>query len=229
MKESLKIDPRLQERSTGCRFKSLEHIVVPELSMIEGNFQSSLDSVSKSLASSSLILDKEMRENSLRAQVVFLESAFDYFCHCILKYGFRKVLLGDWRPSEKYENFLVPMSVVKQAQSSGDEDYYVDFLNRKISPMTFLDPAVLKDNLNLIYPSMLEEVAERAYPSLKDPTSLLKEKLKSLYDRRNRIAHQDDREHANLKRRSISKEEVEGYRDDLALITDKMLEAVKAR
>ena len=229
MKEPLKIDPKLQERPTECRSKSLEHIMVPELSVIEDNLRFSLDSVSKSLASSSLLDDREMRENSLRAQVVFLESAFDYFCHCILKYGFRKVLLGDWLSGEKYDNFLVPMSVIKQAQSSGDESYYVDFLNRKISPMTFLDPSDLKDNLNLIYPLMLEEVAKMAYPSAKDPGSHLKEKLRSLYERRNRIAHQDDREHASLKRRSITKEEVEGYRDDLALITGKILEAVKAR
>lgn len=110
--------------------------------------------------------------------MVFLESAFDYFCHCIIKYGFHRIIQNDWKATEKFENFMIPMSVVKKARETDDEQYYEDFLNEKISPMTFLDPKLLGDNLNLIYSEMLVDLAKEVFSSDKQPLKRLKSGLK---------------------------------------------------
>lgn len=222
-----KINTELSERQVDCREKNLSHVRIPGLEVIEANFQSTIDSVNKNILFSDSISDKEMTENILRAQIVFLESAFDYLCHCVIKFGFDRIYKGDWPTTEKYDHFSIPMEVIRRVMENGDGIYFEDYLNEKISPMTFLDPKVLKDNLNLVFPDMLDKVAKLVFPMEKQPLDTLKNKLKMMYDRRNRIAHQDDREHIDLTKHSITREEVEEFKDTIITVVEKMLYLMK--
>lgn len=224
-----RINTDLSERMTDCRDKLISHIVIPDLTLIERNFQSAIDSVNQNLAFLEAVTEEGIKDNILRAQIVFLESAFDSLCHSLIKFGFDKVYKEEWAKTERFDNFLIPMSVIKAVKESEDEKYYEDYLNEKISPMTFLDPSILKDNLNLIYPEMLKEIARETYPNDKQPLSSLKKDLKGIYGRRNFIVHQDDREHKTLEKRSITKMEVEKTRDSLISVARTMIELIKDR
>ncbi len=67
------------------------------------------------------------------------------------------------------------------------------------------------------------------YPNDKQSFETLKKELKNIYDRRNHIAHQDDREHETLMKHPISKEEVEQVRDYLMSVIKMMIKLAKER
>lgn len=222
-----KIDTDLKERNVECRDKDVSHVTIPDLELMKKNFESAIEMVDLTLKNLDSICEVEVADNILRAQIVFLESAFDYFCHCFVKFGFHKILIGEWSSTEKYQNFCIPMSVITNAKNNDDNKYYEDYLNEKISSMTFLDPKILSDNLNLVYCQMLCEIAKDIYPSEKNPIDALKSELSRIYTRRNMIAHQDDREHSNLEKRPINVEEVKDFKNKIVSITDAMIKLGK--
>lgn len=80
----------LSPRKESTRNKNIPSVVKFNLDEIHFHYQDSISSINEmfALADELLMSSKETQaKNIWRAQIVFLDSAFDYFMHEITKYG----------------------------------------------------------------------------------------------------------------------------------------------
>ena len=158
-----------------------------------------------------------------RSQIVFLESALDFYIHELSKYGMISIFSEKWSKTERYNNFQMPMRYVEQGLKSPESNkWLLEYVNRKFTRDVYMSWDVLVDQLNMLgihLKSVLETVFPK--PTIPDPTYKDGERIiKDLYDRRNQIAHQSDRQHANAQQNDISKEYVEQCIHDVKSIIE---------
>lgn len=147
-----------------------------------------------------------------RSQIVFLESALDFYIHELSKYGMMSIFSGKWPKTDRYNNFQMPMRYIEQGlKSSESNKWLLEYVNRKFTRDVYMSWDVLVDQLNMLgihLKSILETIFPK--PTMPDPTYKDGEKiLKALYERRNQIAHQSDRLHSTAEQNDITKEYVE--------------------
>lgn len=115
--------------------------------------------------------------------------------------------------SEKYTSFTVPMGKVEEALSAAEsKDWFFSYLNDRFSRDVFLSQESMREQLNLIGIEFVATMV-KAFPRDKEETSK-KDGAKivaELFQRRNIIAHQNDRSHASAEQNDITKEFVEDY------------------
>lgn len=99
----------LTPRSIGIRDRRPNRTVQFELTDIMNRFVDNLLSIK-----SQFVLAEQLKNEGnsqykdiLRSQIVFLDSAFDYFMHQITKYGMVQIFQGIWEKTEKYDNFTI--------------------------------------------------------------------------------------------------------------------------
>lgn len=150
----------------------------------------------------------------LRSQIVFLESAFDFYMHEITKYGMSRIFQGMWPKTEKYNNFSIRLGDVSEAfQQLEHEGWFLDIVNDTYAEDTFMSHESVIGQLNLIGVSW-QNVADIAFYERGSTTPTrdkFKEVLRSLFNRRNKIAHQADCLHETGDRLDIERETVEEY------------------
>ncbi len=149
----------------------------------------------------------------LRSQVVFVESAYDYFLHELIRLGVLNIFAGEWpEDGSAYLELQLSLGVLKKALSCSEvEDWLTDWITDKYSHVTLMDYPSLKDICGLLGISV-KEVADLAFyrfGSDVDTEQMLENELHSLYQRRNQIAHQSDRKMGTAEREEISCEYVE--------------------
>lgn len=185
-----------------------------ELSQIKAHFDESLQAVKRQsdvaerLSSDGNIADSK---NIFRSQIVFAEGILDFYLHEMSKYALYRMFTGDWAPSERYHSLRVPMRQVEQAIVAGESKaWFFDFLNRQFERDVFLSVECMKDQLNLIG-IPFKDVMVAAFPKRTEQESVEagKEIIHNLFDRRNAIAHQNDRCHESAEQNDISSEFVE--------------------
>ncbi len=226
-----KID--LSERKVDTREKNLSKVIIYDLEEALSIFNESILTI-KSNLSIGLELEGQERIDSAkdiyRSQIVFLESAFDYFCHLIIKYGLKSMYIGDWGKTEQYKNFLVPLYIVEIGMDSPDCSWFVEHVNERLSTLTFLDFDVMKKYFNLINVDLIPEVSKRIYydrESKQQPHEKLKNFINNLYKRRNLIAHQDDREHEDGIKKDITIHDVNSYISELERFVSEIIKFLK--
>ena len=171
------------------------------------------------------MLNKNGNENDgktiWRSQVVLAEGLLDFFIHEMSKFCLFKMFTGQWTKSEKYYRFMVPMSKVEDAINTvNSKDWFFEYLNDRFSRDVFLSHESMKDQLNLIGIDF-SKTMERAFSKeSKDPVKYGKQVVIDLFQRRNDIAHQNDRSHASAKKQDITKEFVEKYITNIELIVN---------
>lgn len=164
------------------------------IAAIENQFE-----VASSLGASGKTDDQK---NIYRSQIVFLESAFDFYLHELTKYGLRKILVGDWPQTEKYKNLKVPMKHVERGLNDPSAiEWFVEYINEAYSRDVMTSYVYLVDQMNLLGISFVD-ILKRLFPEMKKPQKVIID----LYDRRNQIAHQTDRAHADATQADISEE-----------------------
>lgn len=164
------------------------------------------------------------RDTVWRSQIVLAEGLLDFYIHELSKLCLYRMFVGNWQKSEKYSGFLVPMSGVEEALTSAEsQDWFFNYLNNRFSRDVFLSHESMKDQLNLIGVGFTETM-EKAYPDLNQKEACRKgaSVVSHLFDRRNAIAHQNDRDHATAVQRPITKAEVEQYITDIETIVNAM-------
>lgn len=116
---------------------------------------------------------------------------------------------------------MVPMSKVEDAINTvNSKDWFFEYLNDRFSRDVFLSHESMKDQLNLIGIDF-SKTMERAFSKeSKDPVKYGKQVVIDLFQRRNDIAHQNDRSHASAKKQDITKEFVEKYITNIELIVN---------
>ena len=148
-----------------------------------------------------------------RSQVVLAEGLLDFYIHEISKYCLVRMFTGAWPKTEKYKSFQIPMEKVENAIAALESnDWFFEYLNKRFSRDVFLSCESMRDQLNLIG-IPFNKAMEKAFPSRNEQEAIRigKETIAMLFQRRNEIAHQNDRSHASAEQTDITKEFVEDY------------------
>lgn len=221
MRRDLSLSPRVEEKR---ELKVIELPIQFSLKEIKEHFEESLNEVKAQYPVADL-LNKNGNENDgktiWRSQVVLAEGLLDFFIHEMSKFCLFKMFTGQWTKSEKYYRFMVPMSKVEDAINTvNSKDWFFEYLNDRFSRDVFLSHESMKDQLNLIGIDF-SKTMERAFSKeSKDPIKYGKKVVIDLFQRRNDIAHQNDRSHASAKKQDITKEFVEKYITNIELIVN---------
>lgn len=105
------------------------------------------------------------------------------------------------------------MNRVEEAIATAEsQDWFFDYLNSRFSRDVFLSVESMRDQLNLIGVGFVP-VLVKAFPKSKEEKSKRygTQVVKNPFQRRNDIAHQNDRSHASAEQTDITKEFVEDY------------------
>ena len=148
-----------------------------------------------------------------RSQVVLAEGLLDFYIHEISKYCLVRMFSGAWPKSVRYMHFQIPMEQVENAITTRESnDWFFEYLNNRFSRDVFLSFESIKDQLNLIG-IQFNRAMTRAFPGKNEQESISvgKETITMLFQRRNEIAHQNDRSHASAEQTDITKEFVQDY------------------
>jgi hypothetical protein len=221
MRRDLSLSPRVEEKR---ELKVIELPIQFSLKEIKEHFEESFNEVKAQYTVADL-LNKNGNENDgktiWRSQVVLAEGLLDFFIHEMSKFCLFKMFTGQWTKSEKYYRFMVPMSKVEDAINTvNSKDWFFEYLNDRFSRDVFLSHESMKDQLNLIGIDF-SKTMERAFSKeSKDPVKYGKQVVIDLFQRRNDIAHQNDRSHASAKKQDITKEFVEKYITNIELIVN---------
>ena len=212
-KRDLSLAPRKEA------LREAKPIVLPtqfSLQEIRQHFEDSLVAIKKQYEVASALNDRGERAGCKmiwRSQVVLAEGLLDFYIHEMSKYCLFKMFTGAWQSSEKYASFMVPMEKVEEALSAvQSKDWFFAYLNDRFSRDVFLSSESMRDQLNLIGIGFAAAM-QLAFPQEKEGNAA-KEGAKivtELFQRRNAIAHQNDRSHASATQNDITKAFVEDY------------------
>ena len=138
-------------------------------------------------------------EDIWRSQIVFLDSAFDFYMHEIVKYGIIKMFNGDWVESNDYKKMKVRLSfAVDLAQNPSSASKLLEEIDEMNKYSCFMGAKKIKEQLDFIAVNY----------NLRNSDKNL---LNDLYNRRNQIAHQSDRILGQQQKQPIKKSYVEYF------------------
>jgi len=209
---NLELTPRIVE----VRDRRPNRTVSFDLIAIKNRFENNLLSIKAQFT----LVEKLKSEGDLqykdilRSQIVFLESAFDFYMHEITKYGMLHIFQGLWMMTPKYNNFNIRLGDVSEAlQHTENEGWFLDIVNDTYAEDTFMSSESVIGQLNLIGVCW-QDVAKEAFYERGSETPTgdkFKVVLNSLFRRRNKIAHQADCLHETGDKLDIERETVEEY------------------
>lgn len=213
----------LTPRSVGIHDKRPNRTIQFELSAITNRFTNNLSSIKaqfelvEQLKAEGNIQYKDI----LRSQIVFLDSALDFFMHEVTKYGMVQIFQGVWAKTERYDNFSIRLGEISDIlRNPEQENWFLDIVNDSYAEETFMSADSVIGQLNLIGVKW-QSIADRAFYE-QGSTIPTKDKFKStlntLFRRRNQIAHQADCLHETGAKIDIERETVEKYICDVEKI-----------
>ena len=99
----------LNARAEEVREKKIYNTVQFEANEILERFNKNIEEIKKQSELISDLKDDnlEFYKDILRTQIVFLDSAFDFYMHEITKYGMCKIYDGVWKRTEKFNNYTI--------------------------------------------------------------------------------------------------------------------------
>ena len=222
----------LMIRNEDTREKFHTEVVRFELDQIMQHFTESIQAIYTQFeVADELIAYGKIKEgeNIWRAQIIFLTSAFDFYMHELTKYGLCEIYDENWERTEKYSNLQVGMKTIEIALKSGEDiDWFLEYINDYYKAITMVSYESVKDQLNLLGID-LKNVADRAFYNRGEREKTrdkLRRRLNELFSRRNIIAHQSDRAHADAQVKNITKEIVQDFMDDIQRIVNSINEEV---
>lgn len=215
---SEKLNFELTPRREGTRLKGAS--VQFDLKQIKLHFDEGCAAIHREDRIVQMLENERKNEDSmriLRSQVVFLEGILDFYIHEISKYALYQMFLNNWTKSERYKRINVPITNVEVAIDAPEEkSWFYDFMNEKLSREVYLSADSMKDQLNMIgipFIEVLQLAFSSQFPELNEENLKKKGKeiISQLFDRRNRIVHQDDRNHASAVQTPIEVSDVQAY------------------
>lgn len=127
------------------------------------------------------------------------------------KYSYYKMFTNEWEKTSQYKSFNVRMEIVEKGISSMDsKERFFENVNDAFTRVVFLSSESIKDQLNSIG-IPFKDVMHSVFMEKTEEKSIKKAKsfLKDLFDRRNVIVHQADRNHDSANRNDIDRSYVE--------------------
>lgn len=95
-------------------------------------------------------LNVEDAANILRSQIMFLDSALDFYMHEITKYGMKKMFDGQWERNDKYLDFKISLDALHTISELNEKEFFNDIINKSISAETFMEFNSIKKQINMI-------------------------------------------------------------------------------
>ena len=230
-KRDLSLTPRNEETREQNVIVSPVHFPLTD---IKQHFDESMQSVKEQFTVADNLLSEGNAEGCRiiwRSQIVFAESLLDFYIHEMSKYCLFRMFTGEWQKSEKYKNLEVKMSKVEEALSAKESDeWFFEYLNERFTKDVFLSGDSMRDQLNLIGISFGEAMHRAFHKDTVNASDKYGYRLvKQLFDRRNKIAHQNDRDHSSAAQTDITKEFVEQYISDIEAIVNAMHDIAKEK
>ncbi len=232
MPQSEERNLELTPRSVGTRNRRPNRTIPFELSAIKNRFADNLLSIKSQFE---LVEKLKAEENLqykdiLRSQIVFLDSALDFFIHEATKYGMVQIFQGVWEKTERYDNFTIRLGEISDVlRNPEQENWFLDIVNDSYAEDTFMSADAVIGQLNLIGVKW-QSVADRAFHTQGSTTPTkdkLKNTLNALFRRRNQIAHQADCLHETGQKLDIKREDVETYISDIEKIVTAISEEIE--
>ena len=230
----MKRDLSLAPRNEGTREVSYTPVQQYEITEIKKHFTDTIDEIKKQFALADQLIDEQRvseAEYIWRGQIVFLESAFDFFMHELTKHGLCQIFDGNWKATDKYRHIQFDLATVTKAFQTGkNSGWFLEYINTYYSKDTFVSFESVKDQINLLGLD-LKAIADRVYYDLHSTEKTrdkLKRRLNQLYTRRNLIAHQSDRRHEDAQIQTISKNIVEEFITEISDIVNAICEETAA-
>lgn len=194
-----------------------------ELNQILQHYNETYDTIVNQLLVADDLLskgNKEACDTIWRSQIVLAEGLLDFYIHELSKYCLFQMFLEQRTKTEKYQKIMIPMEKVEVGlRTSKSSDWFFEFLNWRFSREVYLSVESMRDQLNLIGIGF-SEMLEKAFSNETNPIEFGKNRIKELFERRNMIAHQNDRSHFSAVINPITKEYVKDYLntvDDMVL------------
>ena len=214
----------LMSRNEETRDKFHTEVIKFELDEIMQHFTETIQAINAQFDVADELLESGKitdGENICRAQIIFLASALDFYMHELTKYGLCEIYNENWARTDKYDNLQVNMKVIEVAlKSEEDIDWFLEYINDYYRTVTMVSYESVRDQLNLLG-IKLELVADGAFyqrGGTEKTKDKLKRRLNELFGRRNIIAHQTDRAHADAQVNTITKEIVQKFICDIEKI-----------
>lgn len=160
-----------------------------------------------------------------RAAMVMAVSALDHYVHEKTRVGMREVLEGARQKTDAFLKFSIPMRLTLDARSDpARDDWIEDAVQLAHGHLPFQKADVIADAIRLISDAKLwEEVAGQLGAA---DAKVVKANLAVITDRRNKIAHEADRDPTQPGRRwPIS----HGLVSDAIEFIEKVVHAIEAR
>lgn len=125
----------------------------------------------------------------LRAQVVLAVSAFDFYIHEVTVFGMVAVFEGRRPPTQAFLKYRVSVGAVSVGMSAHSSSWFEAEIREQHSFQSFQQPDKVADAIRLFSDVKLwQEIASMMARTEKD----VKDQLKLIVDRRNKIAHEAD-------------------------------------
>lgn len=213
---SKKRDLNITTRKEEVKEKNKVYASSIKITEIKERFEESIHYINNlSLVANELVTNGKVQaaEEIWRSQVAFLDSAFDYFLHEIVRYGTSQIFNGDWNQTEQYKSINISMEKLHHVlKNREDSTWFPEFICTLYERKCLMGYDTMKEQISLLGLS-IELIANKVFPeaSVTNKNAELKMKISDLYIRRNMIVHQFDRLHSNAQRNNISQIEVEGY------------------
>ncbi len=225
----------LKPRQEEIREKISPAIVKFQLNEIEEHFDENLQYIRSQFDIADELFQngrEEEARNIWSSQIVFLESAFDFYLHELTKFGLSEMFAGNWDKTKKYNNLSVRMSIVDRALNAReDPGWFLEFVNEFYKEITLVSYESVKDQMNLLGLD-LQKVADTVFyerDTVIKTKYKLREVLEMLYCRRNVIAHQSGRRHSDAQREKITKSMVGKFIEDIEKIVREIHKLAKQK
>lgn len=166
---------------------------------------------------------QEQATEILRAQIVLIISSLDCYIHDCVKVGIIEIFQGSRDSSNATNSYPIEFLSLQQISNTTDFPTKLLFLEEAIKNKNAKDsyqsPKGIEYALNLIN---IERIWSNVSTAMEMPANDVKNKLSLIIDRRNKIAHEADRDSLTGSKISIDRALV----DDVIAFIDKLAEAI---
>ncbi|HOO32980.1 MAG TPA: HEPN domain-containing protein [Thermotogota bacterium] len=227
----------ISSRKENTREKKTSDLIKEELKKIFLEFSNNLNSIQrKFVVADELVNLKRLDESKdvFRTQIVFLESALDYYIHRLSSFAMIQMSEGNWKKTNSYKNLNIPIEKVLKGLSNPED---LGWLKESIivhhSSNTYMSSKEIKKQLSLmVEKTLFKSIADKLYyeqGSAEKTVEKLENMLNDVFTRRNQIAHQSDRDHFTGERYEIDKETTEFYLNEVGRFAESLYEELIKR
>lgn len=154
--------------------------------------------------------DRDEAEFIWRTQILYLESALDYYMHELTNYGMVQMFARRWPRTAGYAKIKLEIGAIDEGLAApGSAEWLVGYVSEAFGRDTLTNYPRIKDQADLLGFD-ITAIMRTAFPLPKsapkrsNPVGYGSEILSELCTRRNRIAHQTDRDPKNARQTPIS-------------------------